>query len=421
MAEKNLGFVKSIFVSITPPTNINAIWFDDNTDQKMHKYYDIIESAWLPLKGSAIIQSHDLGWFADEASLVSAYPTAEAGDFATNLDTETIWYWNSENNDWEDSGIDMSSSKTFVPNNEIYINVNDNEVFGKQYKSFAHALSFLGTVTLNSKNQWSIHFSGHHNENITLPEFVSLVGENEQTSFINSTVFFNYTSGQDDISCYNRIKDCRVSDISLKGQNVFLENVILKIIKTSGTSGFMANNSVILDGDFIACNNVCLIKNSEIHGGTYPSNLEIDGGTLEKCSLNGGTFKNMEYIDLHGGLCNEANYNFYLSHISAFSFSFSHKYVVNFKNCVSDGLIAGNFVQFKIYNSTGDFSTTGSGGITVMGHFYDNGNAFLSSNDSQGAIDELANVLSTGQGINGSFVIGGQTFTITNGLITSIV
>lgn len=47
--------------------------------------------------------SHDLGSFATPEALQSAYPTANAGDFAIVESTDTIWVWDSDNNEWLDT------------------------------------------------------------------------------------------------------------------------------------------------------------------------------------------------------------------------------------------------------------------------------------------------------------------------------
>jgi hypothetical protein len=58
----------------------------------------------------------------------------------------------------------------------LVINVNDPEVVGRQYQSFANAFAYLaGLVTPPSQSdRWSIRFSGTHTENIIIPEFVNL-------------------------------------------------------------------------------------------------------------------------------------------------------------------------------------------------------------------------------------------------------
>ena len=50
MSVKNLGLVKAIWVGTVPPSNIQLIWYDDNNDQKIHKYFDVISEQWLPLR-----------------------------------------------------------------------------------------------------------------------------------------------------------------------------------------------------------------------------------------------------------------------------------------------------------------------------------------------------------------------------------
>lgn len=42
----NLGWVKSVFKGITPPSNTDMLWFDDNVGVKKHKYYDTQSSTW---------------------------------------------------------------------------------------------------------------------------------------------------------------------------------------------------------------------------------------------------------------------------------------------------------------------------------------------------------------------------------------
>lgn len=47
--------------------------------------------------------SHDLGSFATPEALATAYPTANAGDFAIVESTDTIWVWDSDNSEWLDT------------------------------------------------------------------------------------------------------------------------------------------------------------------------------------------------------------------------------------------------------------------------------------------------------------------------------
>ena len=46
---KNLGLVKAIHKGLTPPNNIVLLWYDTNVGVNIHKYYDTVLTAWVPL------------------------------------------------------------------------------------------------------------------------------------------------------------------------------------------------------------------------------------------------------------------------------------------------------------------------------------------------------------------------------------
>lgn len=46
---------------------------------------------------------HNLGWYATQAALEEAHPTAEAGDWAIVGSTDTVWIWDTDNEEWVDS------------------------------------------------------------------------------------------------------------------------------------------------------------------------------------------------------------------------------------------------------------------------------------------------------------------------------
>lgn len=46
---------------------------------------------------------HNLGYYATQAALEEAHPTAEAGDWAIVGATDTVWLWDSDNSEWVDS------------------------------------------------------------------------------------------------------------------------------------------------------------------------------------------------------------------------------------------------------------------------------------------------------------------------------
>ena len=47
--------------------------------------------------------SHNKGYFATQAALEEAYPTGEAGDWAIVGSTDTVWLWDSDNDEWKDT------------------------------------------------------------------------------------------------------------------------------------------------------------------------------------------------------------------------------------------------------------------------------------------------------------------------------
>jgi len=118
--------------------------------------------------------------------------------------------------------------------------------------------------------------------------YVSLVGEDTKTSHIVGSVAFATASGITLFDCYNRIKNCKVKNLVGKSNTVVIDNVDLENANQSGTSGIIAiNNCEIEGGIFTSCTDVCELNNTLIEGGKYPSNLVVNGGTLDKCRLSG--------------------------------------------------------------------------------------------------------------------------------------
>ena len=53
--------------------------------------------------GSGGGDKHNKGYFVDESALTTAYPTAEAGDYAIVESTDTVWIWDTDTSAWKDS------------------------------------------------------------------------------------------------------------------------------------------------------------------------------------------------------------------------------------------------------------------------------------------------------------------------------
>jgi len=57
MTTKNLGLVKAIFESTTPPTNISVIWRDTSLTTPLHKYYNTVSVSWEAFIYSTLIDN----------------------------------------------------------------------------------------------------------------------------------------------------------------------------------------------------------------------------------------------------------------------------------------------------------------------------------------------------------------------------
>lgn len=76
----------------------------------------------VKLVGGGSGGQHNLGWYATQAALEEAYPTAEAGDYAIVGATDTVWIWDTDNDEWTDSG---AKSPTYTAGTGISITNNE--------------------------------------------------------------------------------------------------------------------------------------------------------------------------------------------------------------------------------------------------------------------------------------------------------
>lgn len=101
----------------------------------------------VKLVGGGGGDQHNLGWYATQAALEEAHPTATAGDFAIVGSTDTVWIWDTDTSAWTDSG---AKSPTYtagtgisITNNEI--SVTDPVLVNKTTQT--NSLSVGGTVS----------------------------------------------------------------------------------------------------------------------------------------------------------------------------------------------------------------------------------------------------------------------------------
>lgn len=95
--------------------------------------------------------------------------------------------------------------------NEVLINVVDDAVAGKQYKTFADAFAYIATQTPSATNTFAVRFSGKITENLMIPEFVTVVGTDMYTSIIDGTVAFEAIGNQ--LLNTNNISNCTIGTL----------------------------------------------------------------------------------------------------------------------------------------------------------------------------------------------------------------
>lgn len=103
----------------------------------------------------------------------------------------------------------LPSISAFI-HRELWINVNEAEIPWKQYQSFANAFAYLDSIAgtpdePSQYNRWAIRFNGVFNDTIDVPEFVHLVWDGRNTSWIIWGVNFlwDWNSVVSSISAYN--------------------------------------------------------------------------------------------------------------------------------------------------------------------------------------------------------------------------
>lgn len=110
---KNLGLIQAIYSGLNPPMNTKIIWYDDNVGVKIHKYYDVTISQWIPFggNGSVVINGH---------YVYIAYASDCSGaDFSLNFDDNIYTH------------TSIISSLTAIPANQLIP-----ELFAKKWIKF---------------------------------------------------------------------------------------------------------------------------------------------------------------------------------------------------------------------------------------------------------------------------------------------
>lgn len=90
--ENNNAAIRTVGVNGVAESNSPSVFTQDENG-----------NACIRVTGSGGGDQHNLGYFATQAALEEAYPTATAGDWAIVGSTDTVWIWDTDNEEWVDS------------------------------------------------------------------------------------------------------------------------------------------------------------------------------------------------------------------------------------------------------------------------------------------------------------------------------
>jgi hypothetical protein len=114
---------------------------------------------------------------------------------------------------------------------EILINTSADESVGKQYKTFAGAFAYIATQNPSASNTWSVRFSGKITENITIPEYVTVIGNDKSSSIIDGKVSFaSGGTGGTDTTTSNNVINCTIKE--LIGTSTFIPIICTESLVT---------------------------------------------------------------------------------------------------------------------------------------------------------------------------------------------
>ena len=89
---------------------------------------------------------HNLGWYATQAALEEAHPTATAGDWAIVGSTDTVWIWDTDTNAWKDSDQKGQVTSVNGQTGDVVIDALQNTATGSD------SLTILGSPNSNANS-----------------------------------------------------------------------------------------------------------------------------------------------------------------------------------------------------------------------------------------------------------------------------
>ena len=158
---------------------------------------------------------HNLGWYATQSALETAHPTATDGDWAIVGSTDTVWVWDSDNNEWKDTDQKGQVESVNGKTGAVVLNAEDVGAI-PQYSTMPTPTSagviaqFIGTTNQNYTNGYIYKSVGGSGYIITDGE---LVGDSTSPDPF-PTITFNKSTFESYLS-QNEYNELATKDISL--------------------------------------------------------------------------------------------------------------------------------------------------------------------------------------------------------------
>lgn len=131
--ENNNAAIRTVGVNGVAESNSPSVFTQDENG-----------NACIRVTGSGGGDQHNLGYFATQAALEEAYPTATAGDWAIVGATDTVWIWDEDTSAWVDS--DQKGQVTSVNGQTGAVTLGINDVAPTQTGKSGYVLETDGFV-----------------------------------------------------------------------------------------------------------------------------------------------------------------------------------------------------------------------------------------------------------------------------------
>lgn len=179
--------------------------FPDNFEEGYTEDYRLISHEvysnyrWAQMNVQPSEDSHNLGWFATPTALRTAYPTAEAGDYAIVGSTDTVWVWDSDTNAWVDT--DTKGQVTSVNNQTGDVTITATDILPSQTGHEGQFLFTNGSTASWRDNVYTNTTSETFTFDENTPEYVfHITPKTNRDIFLNIMVYEGMDDGEGNIT-----------------------------------------------------------------------------------------------------------------------------------------------------------------------------------------------------------------------------